>query len=672
MSLAQPIWLLALLLLPVLALAAVLAWRARGKRWRALVAARLEDRLVIGAGRLGEWLALALLLLGTACVIGALARPQGEASDETETVRGRNVIIMIDVSRSMLTEDVKPSRLEHAKATAHEMVEALPNDRIGIIALAGRPFLVAPMTIDHAAVHETISQLDEETILAGGTDLGSAMGLAVGAFKETGQRNNGLIILSDGEDHAEGLKEAAEEARAAGVFIFAVGIGTAQGELIPNRNEAGGLFLDRNGREVVSRLEERKLRQLATDTNGRYLSSAAGGDIPAMVQDAVAGLDQYEIQSATRAVPLEFYQWLLLPGVILWIASVVVATRWGTLKLGPQAAILLALAALTFEAPGARAAEPAAAGLAAEREKLGRAAEDSRGDRRAAFELAGGNAAYALGDWPDATVAFSAALLARDPQLQAASHYNLGTALFQQGWQALTSEPRYPGAERGPAAFEEAITRRFDEWNKVPATPDSPSPTFELLGSVTEFWTDAITHFQSAIQIDDSPTARANLASARHYLQQLRDALEQQDQELEEQLTPEEQQQQQQGGSGEGDPQQGAEPQEGQQPNNDGSPPQDGSQGQQPQDPRPGEGGDPQDPNSSPGDGGEEPQEQPGAGENPNRNQGDNGNDTLDRDFQPGETKAERARRLLGESADLERSPVPPGRREFRRPEKDW
>jgi len=675
MTLAQPIWLFALLLLPLLVIGALLAWSRRAKRWRALVAARLESRLVIGGSRTTEWVSLGLLLLGTACIVGALARPQGQARNTTETIRGRNVIIMLDVSRSMLTPDVKPSRLVHAKAMAHEMVDALPNDRIGIIAMAGRPFLVAPVTIDHAAVHETISQLDEATIPLGGTNISSAVGMAVNAFKETGQKNNGLIILSDGEDHAEGLKKAAEDARDAGVFIFAVGIGTAQGELVPDPSQPGGVLRDRNGREVLSRLEERKLRQLATDTNGRYVSSAAGVDIPTMAREAVAGLEEYDIRSATRSIPLEFYQWLLFPGILLWIASVVVATRWRALNFGARttgaAALVLGLL-LAAPAQGQNEVSKKVTGpeTTKTREELSMWARLTKGDRSAAYQLAGGNEAYKLKDWGGASEAFSAALLARDPALQASGHYNLGTALFQQGWEQLTSEQPYPGSERGPAAFEEAIARRFDEWNKVPATPEVPSPTYLLLRSVTIFWTDAISHFQSALRLSDNATTRDNLALTRHYLQELRDALEAQNEELEDELPPEQKGKEPESGEKGGEPQ---EPGEGEPNDQGGQQPQEGAEGKEPGDQaQPGSDGEQQDPKADGGEGGDNPQEQEGPGEQPEQKPGESKGDELDREFQPGESPADRARRLLGEGSDLQRSLVPPGRHEFRRPDKDW
>lgn len=667
MTLAHPLWLFALLLLPLVAIGALLAWRHRAKRWRALVAARLESRLVIGGSRLAEWISLGLMLLGSACIIGALARPQGQAKNAIETIRGRNVIIMVDVSRSMLTPDVKPSRLAHAKAMAHEMVDAMPNDRVGVIAMAGRPFLVAPVTIDHAAVHETISQLDETTIPLGGTDISSAVDMAVSAFKQTGQKNNGLIILSDGEDHAEGLKKAAAEARDAGVFIFAVGIGTAQGEMVPDTSQPEGIFRDRNGRQVISRLEERKLRQLATDTDGRYLASAAGVDIPAMVREAVAGLDEYEIRSATRSIPLEFYQWLLFPGIILWIAAVVAATRWRALAFATPPSATATVAALLL---GMLLAGPAQGQNEANRQVVGTLrALLSTGDRKSAYDLADGNEAYKLKDWAGAGEAFSAALLARDPALQASGHYNLGTALFQQGWEQLTSEPPYPGPERGPAAFEEAIARRFDEWNKVPATAEAPSPTFLLLSSVTIFWTDAISHYQSALRLNDTSATRENLALALHYLQQLRDALQAQNDELEEELPPDQKGQQPESGDPQGEPKQ---PGEGK-PNNQGDTPQEGAEGKEPGDePKPGNSGEQQDPKGEGGEGGDQPQEQPGPGEQPDKTPGESEDDGLDRDFQPGESPTDRARRRLGEGADLQRGLVPPNRFEFRRPDKDW
>ena len=233
MSLANPIWLIALFLLPLIVVAAILATRARTRQWSSLVAERLRGALIRRTSSLPRWLSLGLLMAAAALLIGGLARPQGEAGTRTEKSVGRNLLLALDLSRSMRVQDVRPDRLSNAKLVIFELIEALPNERIGLVGFAGSSYLYAPLTVDHAAVRETVEQMDEGWPTVGGSDLGGAVRLSIDTLRETGQKNNVLVILSDGEKHSGELDQMISEARAAGVYILTIGIGTEDGDYAP-------------------------------------------------------------------------------------------------------------------------------------------------------------------------------------------------------------------------------------------------------------------------------------------------------------------------------------------------------------------------------------------------------------------------------------------------------
>ncbi|TAE92155.1 MAG: VWA domain-containing protein [Verrucomicrobia bacterium] len=283
MTFAYPTVLLLLIIVPIFSVLAVFIARRKRKQWQEFVADRLRPRLLRSAPPWPRRLSLISLLLGLAFLIIALARPQLEESTQTETTRGRNLIIVLDLSRSMLANDLKPSRLDQAKALIYELLETLPNDRIGVIGFASMPYLFAPLTSDHIAVRETVEQLDCDSIPTGGSDVAEAVKLAVQTLKETAQQNNGLLILSDGEEHAPELLKTLDEIQQSGTYVFAVGIGTEDGSFIPDRNFPDGRFRDVNDEVVLTRLQSDVLRSFAEKAGGRFALAQSASDIPQMV-----------------------------------------------------------------------------------------------------------------------------------------------------------------------------------------------------------------------------------------------------------------------------------------------------------------------------------------------------------------------------------------------------
>src|SRR5205085_10027896 len=186
--------------------------------------------------------------------------------------KGLDLIFAADTSRSMLSNDVSPTRLQRVKLAMQDLLNELQGDRVGLVAFAGRAFLQAPLTIDYSAAVEAVNDLDTNTIPEGGTNISAAIELAVGTFGKSAIGNRAMIIFTDGEELSGDATKAAKTAADAGVRIFTVGVGTPEGSLIPlNGAGPGNTFVkDSNGQVVKSKLDERRLKEMAEATGGFF------------------------------------------------------------------------------------------------------------------------------------------------------------------------------------------------------------------------------------------------------------------------------------------------------------------------------------------------------------------------------------------------------------------
>jgi len=656
MNLAHPAWLLVWIAVPVLAIAAVLIGRFRKRPWEKFAAERLRGKLVRRDHPLPRWLALCLLLAAILALVFTLARPQGDAGVKTEKTIGRNVMIALDLSRSMRVTDVKPDRLSQAKVIIYELLETLRNDRVGLIGFAGTPFLSAPLTIDHSAVRETVEQIDEEWVSRGGSDIASAIKLATQVLKETGQKNNTLILISDGEEHEGDLNAIVRDAESAGVTIFAIGVGTEDGGFVPHPDFPGGL-VDRAGNKVLSRLQPDVMRKLAKDTGGRYVIAGGGTDIPAMVELTVQGMDAFEMEGGQTRVVIEFFQWALLPAILFLMASIVAGTRWRGMA-GAAAASMFLLSADYASADRVKDAREAFSDKRFDdaRDSFRSLADGEKDDGDAAqFRLGEGLSAYEAQDFRGARMAYSEAMRARDDRVAAKAHEGMGNTLFQLGWMGLSGS-RYGTYENVPdmEKFDGLVREQIQRMADAEIPEDGDSSEFDRLESILLNWTDAVRHYQSATVKNPSDNAvRSNSALTTKYLERMREILQEEKDKAEQEMPQ----------AGDAQPQQGeGEPQEG-----DGS----GT----PQD-KEGKGTGDQKKEGPKGD--EKKEEEKGAGDK-DENQGSGGDKKQDdkktegKDgANPNETPEEHARRILEENSDIQKGPVSPGRREFRTPEKDW
>jgi Ca-activated chloride channel family protein len=447
-SVAHPPWLLATL--AVLA-ALVLFWRAADRRRRAALerfaAPQLLGDLTAGLspGRRGA--KRALIATGVALAGIALAGPQyGFTWEETQR-RGIDVLIALDTSRSMLAQDVAPSRLERAKLAVRDLVDKLGSDRVGLIAFAGSAFLQCPLTLDHAAFLEALDALQPGIIPAPGSDLASALHTAQAALASEARNVKLLVLFSDGEDLGGGAIAAAEQAAQQGIRVFTVGVGSDAGELIPIPGADGGTeFLkDPDGQFVKSRLDADTLRRVAEITGGFYEPLGRQGEaVAAIYERALAPLPKEELASRMRRVPIDRYQWPLALALLCLALEPLLRERRsrGT----AQAGVLLVLCVLAATS-AARAASPREAERLYEAGEYGKALaeyraalEASGADPKLSFNL--GAAAYRAGAYGDAAGAFAGALASDDPRLQEQGFYNLGNAQFRLGQQTRESNPQ--------------------------------------------------------------------------------------------------------------------------------------------------------------------------------------------------------------------------------------
>jgi len=499
---AELLWLL--VLLPVLGAFAL--WRLNAGR-RALsralgpvMAGRLTARLVPRARE--ARLALALLALGFLILGGA--RPQRGTQYVTAKRVGGDVVFALDVSESMLAEDLKPNRLQRARHEISAILDRLKGDRVGLVAFSGEAFLQCPLTMDYSAARMFLDYMTPALIPQPGTNLGAALHTAVRAFAGEGEGVRAVVLITDGEDHEGDIEAATREARAANVRVFAVGIGSAAGEPIPVRDESGairGYKKDRAGTVVLSRLQEGVLRDIADATGGIYVE--AGGTLGLhRILDAIEGIEKRELEGGVRVLYEERYRYFVWPALLLLLLEAAVPSRRGAGRAllarvgrrrtpGAAAACLaLALCAWGGAFPGFARAEtrpaspPVARNSGAEEarpeeewRKLFEENEVFRSrhpdDARPAYNL--GNLLHERGDWKEAESCYHDAAALAEGRLQANALYNLGNTLFRKQELKAARDAFVETLRADPSNEEAKRNLELTQWllDQVSAMPDS-------------------------------------------------------------------------------------------------------------------------------------------------------------------------------------------------------
>ena len=315
MRFVNPILLILTAIVPVAGL-----WWAflRARREKALTRITLAVPRAPAAG-----LQMALVVAGLALVLFAAARPQWGRTTEKVVERSRNVVVAIDVSRSMLAQDVRPNRLERAKADVADLIDSLDGDRCALVAFRRTGVVICPLTTDHGYLRSALEQLTPESAPRGETDLGSAIRAALDALDPAADDHNAIILISDGGDLRGEALANASIAKKRGIPIFTVGIGDPRnGAAIPSEDGRGEQKFQ--GQAVKVKLEEAALKAISEASKGRYVPLATAGTAETTLGAIyrrflrqVAAKEQNE--EAERAA--ERYQIFLVPGLVLLIAG---------------------------------------------------------------------------------------------------------------------------------------------------------------------------------------------------------------------------------------------------------------------------------------------------------------------------------------------------------------
>ncbi len=254
-----------------------------------------------------------VLSLAFACLAIALVNPKIGTKLETVKREGVDVVFAIDVSKSMLAEDIAPNRLEKSKQLVTQIINNLASDRVGIIAYAGKAFPQLPITTDYASAKMFLQNMNTDMLSSQGTAINEAIELAKTYYNDDEQTNRVLIIISDGEDHSEAAASVAEEASEEGIRIFTIGVGDAKGGPIPIKRN--GVVLnykkDNQGETVITRLNEETLKNIADAANGAYINGRSTNSVVESIRDILNKMDKKEFEAKQFADFKDQFQWFL-------------------------------------------------------------------------------------------------------------------------------------------------------------------------------------------------------------------------------------------------------------------------------------------------------------------------------------------------------------------------
>jgi Ca-activated chloride channel family protein len=289
---------------------------------------RLRTRTLPRRGPLRPLLSLSAIAL----LMVALARPQwGEYWQDVHT-RGLDILVALDTSKSMLAEDLQPNRLQQAKLGILDLLDRLEGDRVGLVAFAGTSFLQCPLTIDYAAFRMSLDDTYIGIIPQGGTALGHTLDTCIRSFDPESNSDQVILLITDGENHVDDPLARIAELRTTNIRVFAIGVGSEEGELIPVQSRGGAIeyLKDRDGNVVKTSLQEPVLRELAVRTGGVYVRAVPGDfGAEAIVERGLAQLDRTEGQERRMKLLHDRYPWAVGAALLLlgWEAALG-PTRW--------------------------------------------------------------------------------------------------------------------------------------------------------------------------------------------------------------------------------------------------------------------------------------------------------------------------------------------------------
>lgn len=511
----DPAYLYLLLLIPVLAIIRFVGYRSRRKRLRKFGNPTLLKELMPDVSRWRPAVKFWLLQAALALLIIMLARPQMGTKISHEKRTGIETIIAMDISNSMLAEDVAPSRLDRSKMIVENLVDKFSNDKIGLIVFAGDAFVQLPITSDYVSAKMFLSNIDPSMMATQGTDIATAINMATHSFTQDTEVGKAIVIITDGEDHEGGAMEAAKAAKAAGMHVYMLGVGSTQGAPIPVPG-TNDYMRDNTGNTVMSALNEQMCREIAQAGGGAFIHVENNSRAQDQLDAELDKLSKKEIDSTVYSdFDEQFIAFAILALLLLILEVCILESKNPLLKnvslFGSKkraVALLLVLVAISASAQTDRT------------------------------YIRQGNKQFRASNFADAEVSYRKALEKNDRNPQA--HYNLGNSLLKQN-------------------KDSAAVAEFETASKIETDPLMKSQSFHNMGVVCqkhEMFSEAIEAYKQSLRLNphDDET-RYNLQLCKHQLkkqqqdkkdQQQKQDQQKQDQQKQDQKQQEQKQQQQQ------------------------------------------------------------------------------------------------------------------------------
>lgn len=324
-------YLTAVIVVLLLLFSLVVLWKKRTQK--AFAQAGLLEKLSPEKSLFKSIFKIIVLSLALLFLIVALVNPKMGTKLKTVKREGVDIVFALDVSKSMLTEDIAPNRLEKAKQIISKIIDKLGGDRVGIIIYAGSAYPLLPITTDQAAAKMFLQNADPEMVSSQGTAINEALKLAKSYYDDESQTNRFLFIVSDGEDHEENVQYIADEANKEGIKIYTIGVGTAKGGPIPIKDDGKleGYKKDREGEVVISHLNKEVLEKIADDGGGAYVQGDNTQKIVDYVQELLAKADKKEFESKQFSDFKDQYQWFIGLGILFLVLDALMLdkkTKW--------------------------------------------------------------------------------------------------------------------------------------------------------------------------------------------------------------------------------------------------------------------------------------------------------------------------------------------------------
>ena len=474
---ADPIYLYLLALIPVLALIRFLTYRNQKKRLRKFGDPKLLRQLMPDVSRFRPSVKFWILQGALALLIVMLARPQLGTKISNEQRVGIETIIAMDISNSMLAEDIVPSRLQRSKMMVENLVDHFTNDKIGLIVFAGDAFVQLPITSDYVSAKMFLSSIDPSMMATQGTDIARAIDMATHSFTQEEGIGKAIIVITDGEDHEGGALEAAKAAKEAGMRVYVLGVGSPKGAPIPIPG-TGDYMKDNTGNTVMSALNEEMCRQVAQAGGGAYIHVENNSAAQDQLDNELDKLAKKETTSTVYSEFDEQFQAVAILALLLIILEICIFDRRNPLlkrlslfgsKKKSAATVALLFIALTASA---------------------------QTDRQYIRE---GNKQFRMGDYAKAEVSYRKAVEKNPKNPQAA--YNLGNALMAQ-------------------KKDSAAVQQFEQSARMGTNPLRKSAAYHNMGVICQthkMYGDAIEAYKNSLRLNpNDDETRYNLVLCKH------------------------------------------------------------------------------------------------------------------------------------------------------------